>query len=143
MIYSLDREHEKQQAITRFHHLVSKGKKIELKVKNPKRSINQNSYLHLLLNAFGVEFGYSLQEVKQYIFKELVNPEIFNNGDKGDLVIIQEWRSTADLDSKELTIAIERFLNYSAQNGYRLPEPTDLVWIEELEKSIINNKQFL
>lgn len=143
MIYSLDKEHEKQQAITRFHFLIAKGKRIELKVKHPRRSINQNSYLHLILSAFGSHFGYSLEEVKQYIFKEQVNSEIFNNGDKGSLITIQEWRSTADLDTKELTTAIERFLNYSAKNGYRLPEPSDLVWIQELEKQIENNKTYL
>lgn len=143
MIYNLEIEHEKQQATTRFHHLVKQGKRVELKVKHPRRSIKQNSYLHLLFQAFGLEFGYSSEEVKQYIFKEIVNPEIFNNGETGNLVKIQSWRSTADLDTSEMTISINRFLNYSATNGYRLPEPSDLVWIEEIEKELSKNREYL
>lgn len=143
MIYDTSKEHEKQQAITRFNHLVQKSKRIDLKVKHPKRSISQNAYLHLILSAFGCEFGYSLEEVKQEIFKKVVNKEIFYDGEKDGIITIQQWRSTADLDTGELTTAINRFLNYSAQNGYRLPEPSDLLWIEELEKEVSKNKQFL
>lgn len=37
------------------------------------------------------------------------------------------WRSTADLDTKELTTAIDRFRNYSSKEaGIYLPEPSDL-----------------
>lgn len=143
MIYSLANSLEKEQAITRFNYLLENKKKIELKVKNPKRSISQNSYLHLILSAFGLEFGYTLEEVKQEIFKKEVNPEIFYDGEAGKLKKIERFRSSSDLDSKEMTIAIERFLNYSAKHGYRLPEPKDLIWIEELEKQVNNAKQYL
>ena len=143
MIYDTKNRIEKQQAISRFHNLLENEKKIELKEKHPRRSINQNSYLHLLLNAFGLQFGYNLQEVKQRFFKELVNPELFYEGEHGNLEKIERWRSTAELNTKELTTAINKFLDYSANNGYRLPEPSDLVWIEELEKEIENNKRFL
>jgi len=122
---------------------MKKNKKIELKVKHPRRSIPQNSYLHLILSAFGANFGYTLEETKQYIFKQIVNKDTFYNGEKTGLVTLQEWRSTSDLDSKEMTVCIDRFLDYSSKNGYGLPEPSNLVWIEELEQQVANNKQFL
>lgn len=143
MIYDLSIKHEKEQAITRFKYLLEKSKKVDLKEKRDRRSISQNAYLHLILSAFGSEFGYTLEEVKQLIFKQVVNADLFDNGEKGDLIIIQDWRSTSDLDTKEMTLAVNRFLDYSAQNGYRLPEPGDIVWIRELEKQIENNKQYL
>lgn len=143
MIYNLSTNSEKQQAQTRFDFLSSKGATVEITEKKPIRSINQNSYLHLILSAFGCEFGYTLEEVKQYFFKEHINPDIFNNGEKEGLLNIQDWRSTADLDTKEMTTAIDRFLDYSAKNGYRLPEPSDLVWITELKRTVHNHKQYL
>jgi len=143
MIYDLSNEIQKQQAVTRFKYLLEKKKKIELKVKHPKRSISQNSYLHLILSAFGANFGYTLEETKQFIFKQEVNRETFYNGEKAGLVTVSEWRSTAELDSKEMTVCIDRFLDYSAKNGYLLPDPSNLVWIEQLEQEISNHKQFL
>jgi hypothetical protein len=143
MIYDLSNEIQRQQAETKFEYLIELGKRIELKVKHPKRSISQNSYLHLILSAFGQNFGYTLEETKQEIFKNQVNLEIFYVGKKGKLITISEWRSTADLNTKELTLAIDRFLDYSAKNGYLLPDPSNLVWIEQLEQEIENNKQYL
>lgn len=143
MIYDLSNDIQIQQAKTRFEYLIEKQKKVEIKVKHPKRSISQNSYLHLILSAFGSNFGYTLEETKQFIFKQEVNKDIFYNGEKKGLVTISEWRSTADLDSKELTLCIDRFLDYSAKNGYLLPDPSNLVWIEQLEQEVSNNKQYL
>ena len=143
MIYSLENEIEINKARTRFNDLASQGKTIELKEKRKKRTISQNSYLHLILNAFGLNFGYTMQEVKQHFFKELINPEIFNNGEKHGLITIQDWRSTADLNTKELTTAIDRFLDYSAKQGYLLPNPNNLAFIQQLENEVNNAKQYL
>ncbi|MCP4984908.1 MAG: hypothetical protein GY928_02230 [Colwellia sp.] len=143
MILDLSNETDQQRAKSYLSRLIEKKCKIELKEIRKKRSISQNSYLHLILNAFGLNFGYSMEEVKQYFFKELVNPDIFNNGEKGELITIQDWRSTADLNTKELTTAIDRFLDYSAKNGYLLPDPKNLVFIQQLENEINSAKQYL
>lgn len=143
MIYDTSNRIAKEQAKTRFEYLLSKDKTIELTEKRKTRSVSQNAYLHLILSAFGLEFGYTLDEVKQYIFKDHVNSDIFYNGEKHGLIVVKEWRSTASLNTKEMTIAIDKFLDYSAKNGYRLPEPDDLVWINEIKNNIENNKQYL
>lgn len=143
MIYELANRVDRDKAITRFKNLLDNDKRIELTVKHPKRTIRQNAYLHLILSAFGLNFGYTLEETKQYIFKKEVNPEIFYEGEKEGLVKMEKWRSTAELDTGELTNAIDRFLDYSAKNGYRLPEPEDMVWIAELEKEVHNNSKHL
>lgn len=143
MIYDLSSNIDSQRAETYFNSLKEKGNRIELKVKHPRRSISQNSYLHLILSAFGVNFGYTLQEVKQYIFKITVNPTIFYEGEVGEIVKVQRLRSSADLDTSEMTIAIDNFLSYSAKNGYQLPRPEDLVWLDELEKEVSAAEYYL
>lgn len=143
MIYDLKDEISVKKARTYFEYLQEKESRIELKEKRPRRSISQNNYLHLILCAFGLNFGYTLYEVKQYIFKQIVNKDLFYDGQKEGIEEIPKWRSTAHLDTKELTTAIDRFLDYSAKNGYRLPEPRDLAWIQELENEVLSNQKYL
>ena len=92
-----------------------KGFIVEVKKKHRPRSLAQNSYLHVCLQYFASEFGYDEEYVKYNIFKQIVNREIFakqRTNRRGEPVTY--WRSTADLDTKELTDAIEKFRNYSS-----------------------------
>ncbi len=139
-IYKTQNTHHRQRAITRFTQLIEKKSTIELTEKKPKRTVSQNRYLHLILGWFAYETGYTMQEVKQYIFKQHVNANIFYDGEIGELVTIQRWRSTADLDTKELTTAIDNFRNYaSAEAGIYLPEPSDLATLQDMEIELKNN----
>lgn len=133
-----------QKATNKLKKLIEQGKTFELTEKRPKRTISQNSFLHLILSWFGYNFGYSLEEVKQEIFKKIVNPETFYDGEFGELVKIERWRSTADLNTAELTLCIDRFRNYSAKEcDLYLPEPKDLNHLEQIEIELNNNKEFL
>lgn len=149
MIYNSKNPLHVHQAIEKVKYFISKGKRFELKAKNDKRSISQNSYLHLILTWFGLQTGYTLEEVKQDIFKKIVNPNTFYDGEhvgKIDGLIIERWRSTASLDTAEMTLVIERFRDFSAKElGIYLPEPKDLVSIQELENEISkhSNQQYL
>lgn len=136
---------DQNRATERLNYLIEKEKTFEITVKNPKRSISQNSYMHLIFSWFGIEFGYTMEEVKQDIFKKHVNSDIFYEGTKEGLVTIELWRSSADLDTKELTLAIDRFRDFSAKQGCYLPEPSDMVSINEMERqlSIKSSKQYL
>jgi len=141
MIYILENELQKKQFIEKVKFYISKGKRVELKVKNDKRTISQNSYLHLILTWFGIETGYTLEEVKQEIFKKHVNSNLFYDGEFDGVVKIERWRSTANLDTAEMTLAIDRFRNFSSQElGIYLPEPNDLVLLQEIENEISKHK---
>ena len=139
MKYNLSTPNDTQKAFAYLNKLKEKGAKIELKEIRKKRSNQQNRYLHLTFSWFGAEKGYTEHEVKQGIFKQIVNPKIFMIPilkDGHSFVII---RSTADLDSKELSLAIERFRNWcSIEHGIYIPEANEyekLDWIEqELQK---------
>ncbi len=140
-----------QKARIKFEYLIANKKTFELTEKKAKRSISQNSYIHLLFASFAEMTGYTTSEVKQDIFKRIVNPELFYEGEFGNLAKVERWRSTADLDKAEMTLAVNRFLNYASQNGYYLPNPQDLanlteseiIEFHELEMSINNAKEFI
>lgn len=144
-IYNGSKPIDKQRAIQKLQFLIANGKVFELTEKKRTRTISQNSYLHLIISLFAYETGYTAAEVKQEIFKKIVNPNTFYDGevDKG-LVCIQRWRSTANLNTKEMTLCIDRFRDYSSKEaGIYLPEPHDLSLIDEAKIIVENNKQYI
>lgn len=143
MIFNLKNETDKHKAKAYINRLLSLEKTIEIKEARKTRSLSQNRYLHLILAWFSYQTGYTLDETKQYIFKKIVNPDIFYiENFTGAFGEVERWRSTRDLDTKELTTAIDRFRDYSAlEAGIYLPEPKDLLLIQNLEFELKNNNQ--
>jgi predicted transcriptional regulator len=87
-----------------------------------------------------------MQFIKQDMFKRKVNPDIFKferiNPKSGKKRI--EWKSTADLDTKQMTDAIDRFKNWSLKNtGIRLPEANEQQFLDHIQNEIDQNKQWL
>lgn len=147
MLYNLRNEYEVPTFKERVKRLLERGAVVELVEKKPQRSIKQNAYLHLLLGYYASEFGYSLEEVKFRFFKELCNKDIFlrereNPRKPGEK--INYYRSSADLTTSEMTIAIERFRNYSsAIAGLYLPSPNEHEMQVYAQQQIDKNREFL
>lgn len=151
MIFNLKNEVDRARYKDYCNGLYSDAQKtqnvfiVEVKKKHRPRSIAQNSYLHVCLAYFASEFGYNLEEVKYNIFKKIVNQDIFSRqriSKRGQMVTY--WRSTADLDAKELTDAIERFRNYSAMvAGLYIPEPNEESALIEAQKQIALYEKYL
>lgn len=136
----------RKKAISRIKHLLDKNAKIEVVEKKNNRTYSQNNYLHLILGYFAIEYGETREYVKQIIFKQWVNEHIFKtefiNYKTGE--VREAWKSSADLNTKEMSEATERFRNYSVKNlGLYLPEPKDLAHLEEIENYIEENKTYL
>lgn len=100
---------------------------VEVKKKHRQRSSSQNAYLHVVLGYYASEFGYTIEEVKQDIFKRKLNKDIFEvervnrRGQK-----VRRLRSSRDLDTLEMTTAIDRFRNWSsAVAGLYIPGPNE------------------
>lgn len=143
MLYDLSNTFQLMQAETYFEKLKESACVIELR-KKVKRSLNQNRYLHLILSWFAVETGYTLEDVKREYFKKLCNPEIFLKEDKGSLGEIISIKSSADLDSNEMTTAIERFRNWSAKEaGIYLPEANEDEWLRHIEIEISKHEKWI
>jgi len=137
MKYNLANENEANAAFAYLTELVGKHELAEVIKVSPKRSLNQNSYLHLLLSAFGNHFGYTLEESK-LIYKQL-NAEIYEYTKK-DRVF---WRSSAELDKDEMAKSIDCLMQWSAKGGYPLPLATDQEWIKQIENEIERSKYYL
>jgi hypothetical protein len=146
MILDAKKEFDVERARTRLEKLIENKSKFELTEKKPVRSVSQNAYLHLIIGWFAIEYGETIDYVKRMIFKKLVNPKIFifereNTKTKEKR---KELRSSADLDSAEMTTAIDRFRDYSSKEfGVYLPEAGEMDFLNEIKTQIENNKNYL
>lgn len=145
MIYDTSNPLDKANFLLRTKKLAESGKVIELTEKKPRRSLPQNKYLHVLLAYFGTQTGNTLEWVKQQYYKKLVNPDLFIQ-EKEDKYLgkIKVLRSSADLDTAEMSLSIERFRNWAAQEaGIYIPSADEAIFIQQMEIEIERNKEFL
>lgn len=60
-------ELEVKKAKQYFNKLLTSYSKFELRKITPKRTLKLNSYLHVCINTYAIEFGYTLKEAKTYL----------------------------------------------------------------------------
>lgn len=145
MIYNTSNPLDKANFLLRAKKLAESGKVIELTEKKPRRSLPQNKYLHVLLAYFGTQTGNTLDWVKQQYYKKLVNPDLFIR-EKEDKYLgkIKVLRSSADLDTSEFSLSVERFRNWASQEaGIYLPSADEYIIIQQMEIEIERNKEYL
>lgn len=144
MLYDTSNPLQKEQFKARSAKLAESGKIVELTEKKPKRSLQSNKYLHVILSFFACETGNTLDWVKQQYYKKLVNPTIFIR-EKEDKYLgkIKILRSSSDLDSAEMATSITLFRNWaSAECGVYLPSPDEEHLIQLMEIEIERNKEY-
>ena len=145
MIYNLSSPLDKANFMLRAKKLAESGVIVELTEKKPRRSLPQNKYLHVILAYFGTQTGNTLEWVKQQYYKKLVNPDLFIR-EKEDKYLgrIKVLRSSADLDTSEFSLSVERFRNWAAQEaGVYIPSADEAILIQQMEIEIERNKDFL
>lgn len=117
MKYRLSSKPETEQAFEYLTKLAGLEATVEVKRIFPARSLPQNSYYHLLLGIFGLEYGWTVEEAKS-IHKRIVSPAIFVY-EKNSRKFL---RSSADLDTKQMSNSIEQLKKYAAEQGLILPD---------------------
>lgn len=133
MTYNLATELDRQRAETRFHSLLARGAVITLTEK-VQRSINQNSYLHLIIAAVAMEVGVPLDYAKEVYYKRLANGALFVRSNDDPLAgKVETLRSSTELSKEEMSASIDRFKVWAAENGMYLPEPGDKELLREIE----------
>ena len=145
MIYDTSNPLDKANFMLRAKKLADKGVIVDLTEKKPRRSLPQNKYLHVILAYFGAQTGNTLEWVKQQYYKKLVNPDLFIR-EKEDKYLgrIKVLRSSADLDTSEFSLSVERFRNWAAQEaGIYIPSADEAILIQQMEIDIERNKEFL
>ncbi len=146
MKYNLNNQQEQKQAREYFEKLLSQHSIIEIKKKNPTRSLHQNSYLHLLLSYCALESGLSLEEFKFSIFKVIINRDLFLSKDNNEKMDIEftKVKSSADLTTLEMSIAVDRLKKFAAEKmDLYLPDAEDSASLRYMENKIEANSRYL
>lgn len=128
---------EVQRATEYFDQLKEKRALVELTKISPKRSLRQNSFVHLLISAFALHYGYTIIEAKQ-IYKEL-NKDVYAYTKNKRLF----YKSSADITKEDMAKSIDKFRQASAEQGYDLPLATDEAWIRSLENAVSAARYYL
>lgn len=144
MKYDLSNDLQRGQFNVRVAGLLKKGGVVELK-ECKARSLRQNSYLHVALGYFAAQTGDTLEYVKQYYYKRLVNPDIFRKErDDKYLGHIEVWRSSASLTQEEMSLSIDRFRNWAANEaGIYIPSSDDARLVQLMEIEIEKYKEYI
>jgi len=145
MKFNLSRKIDQDKAKDFLNQYIEK--KIFIEIKDLTSGSNeQNRYFHLLCGIFGLNYGETVEYVKQQIVKRVICPDIF----KKELVslktgeIIIEFRSWSEINKKDRTSVIERFRN-SASKDYEiyLPSANEDEFLKFAEIEIEKNNYWL
>lgn len=145
-VYDLNTDIDRERYRKRVDTLFAKRAVVELAERKPKRSLSQNSYLHLLLGEFAMQTGNRMEYVKREYFKKECNPELFIGCavDKLTGKEVMNLRSSKDLDTGEMTTAIERFRNWAAEvAGIDLPDAEDQAWLDYISREMQHQQVWL
>jgi hypothetical protein len=124
------------------YHLRKQTPNVEL---TEKRTKKQNSYLHLIIGWFAIESGNTIDFVKRNYYKKAANSQTFLL-EKEDKFLgkVEELRSSADLTSGEMTLSIERFRNWAAQQaGIYLPDANEDKFLEYIRTELYTYEQWI
>jgi hypothetical protein len=135
--YKLNDPRDYLAALDFLNFAKQKNLEIELKRFYQKRSNPQNRYLHLALAYFAHCYGCTKTEAKEIYLKQYACRDIFlvettdKNGNTASY-----YRSTADLNTVEMSNAINNFVAYASCNGIEIPLPDDEIGIRYCERQI-------
>ena len=112
MLFNTTNKIERRKMFMYIRKLIKRNGIVEVISKNV-RTINQNSYVHVLFALYGIENGYTIDEAKTLVKREL--KYYYEKNNQYFLV------KTSTMTTKELTVFIDKFRNWSAQMGCYLP----------------------
>lgn len=118
MIFNLQNPYDIPKFQDYVRRLYNRRGVIEVRDVRPRRTVPQNSYLHLLLGYFGTLYGCSLEEAKVDFYKRTCNRDIFQRTKVNKFgKTVTYLRSSADLSVSEMTLSITRFRNWAASEA--------------------------
>ena len=91
-----------------------------------------------------METGNTLEDAKTYYFKKVVNPDLFQVYVKDNMGnTIDRLRSTTELTKEEMSMAIDRFKRWGAENGIYMPNTDDASLLKAIEIEMGRMKSYL
>ena len=138
MNYDLSKEHDKLDFQTKVNYFLAKGEKVGLSKVQKKRSLSINSYLHVCITLYAIEYGCSIEEMKQ----TLKHWKGWYKTNKAGAVV---YAKTSKMDNKQLSEFIEWIRTHAAKNiGLNIPSPE--LYLQEqfyVNKLIASNEAHL
>ena len=129
MKYNLNNDFDLGKFKAYVERLIEAKAKVEIKKFTPKRTLNQNKYLHCIMALFASETGHTVEEMKTICKREL-NLYYTKCGDKF-------LKSTALLSKEEMTEFISGVVQFAGKQGVYLPNPGEFMNSQfEIEKHI-------
>ena len=138
MIYNLAVDFDRERFKKRVNALFAKKVMVELQDIS-RRTYKQNSYLHLIISYFASPIGEKADVVKQVIYKQIVNKDMFVRY-RDDIPYL---RSVKDLTSDEMNMSITRFKSYCSENGVYIPDEGEEEYIRCMMYEVEKVKQYL
>lgn len=143
MQYNLGNPLDRERFRVKAEQLWKKGGVVELTDKR-KRTLNQNAYAHICFSVLAIEIGESVEYVKQEVFKRICNPELFviekENPLLGKITVL---RSSRDLTTSEMSVAIDRYRKWCAEQGVYIPEANEEENLASLEAELSKYERYL
>lgn len=146
MVYDLNTDIDRIRYEKRVKSLLDRRAVVELSERKPRRTTPQNAYLHLLLGEFAMQTGNTLEWTKAEYFKRHCNAELFVIRKRDELTHreVEVLRSSRDLDTGEMTTAIDRFKHWAAAEcGIDLPDAEDREWLGYIGREMQHNREWL
>ena len=137
MKYDLSKILDINKMFTKIDSMIARGVVVDLTEKKPVRTLSQNSYLHVCITLFAIEFGYNLEDAKHFLKRKCS----FMHEGTGDDV---RTKLTRSLDTKQLTEFIEWIRTYASKQGCYIPTPEEYITNKlEIDREIDRNKEYL
>ena len=132
-----------ERFIARCNALLQKGAYVELTDKSG-RSKAQNSYSHLLCGIIAMEVGESLEYVKEYYFKRMLNADIFVYRRHDPLLgEIEDTYSTREISMEQTSVAIDRLKRWMSEQGIYAPSPDDEMRLRDIEMEMGRMERYI
>lgn len=134
MLLNLKNDLDIKRAQAYLEKLIKDGSKVELKKIQEKRSINQNSYLHVCIQYVCQASGYTIEEAKIQLKREFKKYFIYEvNGQKF-------LKSSRELDTVQMTEWIDWIRQMALDTlGTYIPTPEEYIQNQfEIERDLAN-----
>ena len=137
MLLDLSITEDYKKAQLYFDAMIKSKFKIELRRILPKRSLDLNSYLHVCISLFAIEYGYTLEESKTLLKRKCSFMVYKKNG-------LKFLKKTSKLDNLECSKFVEFVRNYAGLQGLYIPTSEEYLSNNfNIDKQINNNKEYL
>jgi hypothetical protein len=137
MKFDLNNTFERNKYDTYSDKLKLSNSKVELKKLGANRTIPLNSYLHVCISLFAIEYGYTLAEAKTML-KRLCEFMVYEKN--GEKFLIE----TSKQNNDECSRFVEWIRNYSSQQGLYIPDADEYKENKfSIDKEIDKHKTYL